>query len=84
MTKCPNRVGLFRWEVVQMEGVTTIIPTQLSEGVTEFSQLIFMFQGARQRLKLFCMEFYSYRKKFIKIRIRFSGILSRIRQESLF
>ena len=53
-------------------------------GVTEFSQLIFMFQGALQRLKLFCMEFYSYRKKFIKIRIRFSGILSRICQESLF
>ena len=55
MIKCQNHVGLFLWEVVQMEVGITTIHMPLFVDVIVLFLLMFMYLAVHQQLKLYCM-----------------------------
>ena len=63
MTKCRNQDMLYQWEAVLMEEVITTIHIQLLEVAIELFLLIFMYPDVHHQPKLYCMVFYSYKKK---------------------
>lgn len=65
MIKCQSQGGWFPWEAVPMEEATTTIHTQLCVVAIALFQLIFMFLGAPQQLKLFYMACFSFRRRSI-------------------